>query len=321
LPSGRASAAILATGFFSGSIERFDPNTGQQSTFATVTFDAAALQPGLSAIAHDPLTGRIYVAELDQANPASGYIHSFDTSGQSLGTRSLGFGPTGISVANDGRVYVSDLGSNTVRVFGGGLGAEIGAVSVPEQTATAGVGFANNGDLIIATLGAGVFRSDASPGSTASSFAGQSAAAGQVAVDSDGSVYVGHGLGFSNNVFKFDEDGNEIDSPFLTIGDDLVQSHGEGSSFGTSPGGLAFDAEGNLIVAVLGKSNPGDGPGERGGLFKFDTSGELIEPLAQGSSAFSGVAVLPTAIPEPGSVAFLLCCSGTLLLNRRRRRR
>ena len=81
----------------------------------------------------------------------------------------------------------------------------------------------------------------------------------------------------------------------------MVDGTGSGSALGTSPGGLALDSNGDLIVAVSGRSNPGDPGGERGGLFRFDTAGNLLgDPLAAGSIAFSSVVVFTP--PAPATV-------------------
>jgi hypothetical protein len=307
-----AQGAILTTGFFSGTIERFDESTGTQSTFATV-----AGNPGFSGITYSTFTNQVYVSALN-----FGGIFTFNgRTGANTGFYSLGLGVAGLAIDNAGNVYVSDFGSNNVHVFNSDFSSSLGTISVPASTATAGVAFGRNGDLMIATAGAGVYRYD---GSNVTLFSGQGGAAGQVAVDGDGNVYVGHGLGFSDSVFKLDENGLEIEgstpgSPFLTISDAMLNGTGSGSSFGTSPSGVFIDSDGNLLVAALGKSNPGDAGGERGGLFKFDRDGNLLQNFATGSSAFSGV-VQFTAVPEPGAVAMLAMGAAGVWIRRRQQR-
>lgn len=299
-----AHAAIVVSGFFSGTIEQFDEQSGAQSTFATIAND-----PGLSGIAYSSLNSQLYVSALNH-----GGIYTLNAqTGALTGFQPLGIGPGGLAIASNGDVYVSDFTSNNVRIFDSTLTTPLGTISTPDGTTTSGIGFANNGDLLIATPGAGVYRYD---GNAVSLFANNPLASAQIAVNGDDNIFIGHGLGFSDNVFRYDSAGNLLGT--LTVTDSMVEGTGNGSSTGTSPSGVLVDSEGNVFVAALGRSNPSDPGGERGGLFKFDAEGNLLETFASGSIAFSGIAQTPFAVPEPSSLT--LAVVGMILMSRRRQR-
>lgn len=172
-------------------------------------------------------------------------------------------------------------------------------------------------DLYVSTFGTGIFRYD---GNSVTNFSTQGGASAQLAFDAGGNLYSGHGLGFSDFAHRFDTNGNEFlngGAPFLQVTDAMVNASGNGSSFGNSPSGLAFDSNGNVIVAALGKSNPFDAGGERGGLFLFNSNGQLLDTFASGSRAYSGVAFV-TPVPEPGSLVLLLVCGSLAAAVRRR---
>lgn len=298
-----ATADIVATGFFSGTIERFDAETGNRSTLTRIEGSQELPQnPGLSGIAYDSASSRLYVSALQH-----GGIYTVDArSGSLLGFNPLSadssFTPSGLALGPDGLLYVGDFASNSVGVFDTSF-ASRGSISVGAETTTSGVGFLGNGDMIISTSSAGLFRYD---GNSVTSFAGQVDAAGQVAVDSNNNVYVGHGVGFSNNVHKFDSDGNQVGDPFLAIDETLLpppDDLGSQASAFTNPSGVTLDAEGNLIVAALGRTNPSGDP--NGGLFKLAPDGTGLQTIGTGLTPLSSVTTIPTAIPEAGSVAFL----------------
>jgi hypothetical protein len=285
--------------FFSGRISQFDEQTKARTTFATI-----AGNPGLSGIAYNATSNRLYVSALNQ-----GGVYTLDAqTGANLGFSLLGIGPGGLTVAPNGNVYVTDFTSNNVRIYDSSLTNLLGTVNIPLATRTSGVGFAGNGDLLVATPGTGVYRFDGNSVTSFTTSPAAPAASAQIAVDSSNNVFIGHGLGFSDNVLKFDASGNLVGS--IAITDAMLGGDGTGSSTGTSPSGVAFDGAGNLFVTALGRRNPGEAGGEVGGLFKFDSNGNLLDTFATASNAFSGVVVI-TAVPEPSSMA-LLAVAGTI---------
>jgi hypothetical protein len=123
-------------------------------------------------------------------------------------------------------------------------------------------------------------------------------ASAQIVADASDNVYIGHGIGFSDSVLKFNSGGSLIGS--ITVTDAMVSGTGSGSAVGTSPSGVAIDRDGNIFVGALGRSSANDLGGERGGLFKFDSSGTLLPggTFATGSMAFSGIAILPAVVVD-----------------------
>ncbi|MBX3420268.1 MAG: hypothetical protein KF752_01800 [Pirellulaceae bacterium] len=280
-------ADILVTGFFDGVVYRYDEATKARTTFATIPAN-----PGLSGIAYNPHNHQVYVSALNH-----GGVYIFDAqSGGMLNFVMLGFGPGGLAAAPTGEVYVTDFTSNLVRVFNTSLASPpLATIAVPVAGVTSGVGLLANGHVIIATPGTGVHRYN---GTTVTPFTADPAAqlsSTQVAEVAGGDIFIGHGLGYSDSALKFNSTGNLIGA--ITVTDQMVQSTGSGSSFGNSPAGIAVDSAGDVLVAALGKSNPGDPGGERGGLFKFDTSGNLIDTFDSATSAYSSIAIVPSTVP------------------------
>jgi hypothetical protein len=295
-------AEIVVSEYFSGRIQAFDPTTKVQRTLATV-----AGNPGLSGLAYHAPTNVLYASALNH-----GGVYRLDaTTGATLGFSMLGIGPGGLAVAANGQVYVTDFGSNLVRIYEATLSNQLGNFATPNGP-TSGVGFLANGDALVATAGSGVYRYD---GTQVTLFSANPVASGQVASDALGNTYIGHGLGFSDSALRFDASGNLLGS--INITPAMVNSTGNGSSSGTSPSGVAFDLQGNLFVAALGQSNPGDPGGERGGLFKYTADGQLLEVFAAGSNAYSSVVSI-TAIPEPGSLGLIAMVSLTAAAWRKR---
>lgn len=283
-----ASADILITEFFpsqngSGRILRFDEENFAQSVFAEIPGN-----PGLSGIVYNAVNDKLYVSALNQ-----GGIYVYDATGGAPTFHLLGIGPAGLAVDSVGNVYVTDFTSNLVRVYDpNNITAPISTISVPSGVTT-GVGVMTNGHVLIATAGFGVYRYD---GTTVTPFTTHplaQLATSQIAVDSSDNVYIGHGIGFSDMAFKFDSAGSLLGT--FTVTDAMVGGTGQGSSSGTSPSGVAIDRDGNVIVAALGKSNPGDAGGERGGLFKFDSNGLSYTEMASATKSFSSAAVVPNA--------------------------
>jgi YVTN family beta-propeller protein len=323
LSCSTATAEIVATGFFSGTIERFDPVSGQQSTFADLRSQSDPF-PGLAGIAFDQSSNLLYASAR-----ISNRIYRIDaTSGTVLGFTQLGTGssPAGLTVDATGHLYVANNGNNTVSVLDSG-GNVVSTINLPDvgvgDNFPSGLAFDSQGGLVISTFaGGGLFRFDPTDDSVVP-FAAGPTANGQVAVDATGDLYVG-GAAFSNEVLKFNPDGTPVDAPFLSIGESLLPQPSEAylSPDFTSPSGVAIDEDGNLIVAALGRTNPteaSDGFQSNGGLWKFSPDGELLQTFGTAGTLtpLSSVTTI-TVIPEPGAAA-LLAAVGMLLTLRRRR--
>jgi len=308
---------IVVSETFTGRLTAYTTPVASATTFAQLQMRADSPFPLLSGLYYHNASNRLYATELDRSGGTSnGRVNILNaTTGSVLGTQDFNFGVTGMAIGSSGDIYLSDMGSNLVRRFDSSFVHQSDIV-IAGAGSTSGLAF-NGDDLYVSTFGTGIFRYD---GNSVTNFSPQFAASAQMAFDIDGNLYAGHGLGFSNYAHRFDASGNEFlngGAPFLEVTESMVNSWG-GSTTGTSPSGLAFDANGNLLVAALGRSNPFEGAGERGGLFLFDRDGQLLDTFASGSRAYSGVAVI-SAVPEPGTAMVLLMGGGLAWVVRRRR--
>lgn len=322
LTATRLNADVVATGFFSGTIERFDATTGAQSTLATIASPTDPF-PGLSGLAYDATSNVIYASgrisnKIYRVDAATGSVLGF----QQLASDSA---PAGLALDGAGNLYVSNNGGNTISVFDS-AGNSIATIDLPNVIGVAdnlpnGLAFDNQGRLVISTFaGAGLFRYDP-VSNVAGLLAASPLANGQVAVDAAGDILVG-GAAFSSEVLKFTEAGTPIGSSFLTIDDALLLPPALpfASPNFTSPTGVTIDADGNVIVAALGRTNPtsaADNFQENGGLWKFAPDGSLLQTFVTNTPLSSVITI--TAIPEPGSLAGLLSVATAGMLRRRRR--
>jgi hypothetical protein len=313
---------IAATGFFSGTIERFDETTGAQSTLSAVA-SAADPFPGLAGIAFAEPTNTLFASAR-----ISNRIYSVDAaSGAVKGFHQLadGTSPAGLAVDGSGNLYVANSGGNTVSVFDS-LFDLVKTITLPNvgvgDNLPSGVAVETSGDVLISTFaGAGVFRYDSATG-IVSSLAPSPLSNNQIAIDELGNFVVG-GAAFTNDVRRYAADGTEVGSPFLTIDATILPQPGSpyASQDFTSPSGVAYDANGNLIVAALGRTNPtsaDDNFQNNGGLFRFAADGTLDTTFVTGSTPFSSVVVF-TAVPEPTSTGILALSLGMAMFKRRRR--
>ncbi len=286
VPCSPVYSDVFVTGFFSGKVEKFNEQTKARSPFASLPTNA-----GLAGIAYSPSNGRFYVSALNLQR-----VYTLNQSGGIIGFQQLNYGPGGLAIADDGSVLVTDFTSNQVHRYNATMTSSMSSIMVPVQGVTSGIGYLNNGDLLIATAGTGLFHFDGGTVTTFTNSPMASISSAQVAADDLGNIFVGHGLGFSDLVVKYDSSG--VVTGTIEITDAMVGGTGTGSSVGTSPAGVAMDASGNLFVAALGRSNPSDEGGERGGLFKFSPSGQLLDTFLTAGPAFSAVAIVN---PPPNS--------------------
>jgi sugar lactone lactonase YvrE len=321
-------ADIFAIGQFSNTIERFDADTGAQSTFANLgAFEGGFVAP--SSIVFNNTTKQFVVAGFN-----SGKLYTVDArTGTVLGSHATGIldGPSGMVYDGNGNLYVSNLNSASISVLDSGFNLintinmpNFGTAEDPIVPIPSGMAFDGNGQLLINTFSfAGIVSYDTGSG-TFGSFAGAPAALAQMAIGQDGTIYSGTAT-FSNDVFVFDSAGNPLNN--ITIGEDLLPKPDQSftSADTTNPAGVAIADNGDLIVAALGRTNPfsdTDNFQSNGGLFRFAADGTLLRTYAVQTTPFSGVTfVSASAIPEPGSgVVIGLGILGWSLLRRQRRR-
>jgi len=320
-------ADIYAIGQFSNTIERFDAESGAQSTFANLAaFEGGFVAP--SAIVFNASTRQFVVAGFNSEK-----LYTVDArTGAVLGSHAAGLlsGPSGMAYDANSNLYVSNFGTASITVFDAGFNLintinmpNLGTPQEPFIPVPSGLSFNSAGQLLINTFSfAGILSYDSGSNSFGS-FAGALAPLAQMAIGSDGTVYSGTAT-MSNDVFVFDSAGNPLAN--ITIGADLLPPPGLEFVSGdtTNPAGVAIADNGDLIVAALGRTNPfelEDNFQSNGGLFRFAADGTYLRTYAVQSTPFSGVTfVAASAIPEPsGGLAIGLGLLGWSLLRRPRR--
>lgn len=310
----QALAAIYATGFFSGTIERFDPVTNQQTTFADVS--AVDGFVGLSGIAYSSqrrqfavsgrITNRIYLIS--------------GRTGSVVGSHTLADSatPAGLAFDNAGNLYVANAGLGTVSVFDSGWN-EINTISKPGQLfGPVGLAFNQDGNLLISSAAFGIFQYNLATDTidlAINSPGGRST----IAVQSNGNIVQG-GAPTTNEVLRWDASGSPLPSIDLTTHLPPPALAFASADF-TSPSGVVIDSDGNIIVAALGRTNPfsaDDNFQSNGGIFSFNPDGSYSQTIAINTTPFSSVTYV-TAVPEPASAMFLTTLAATGWLVQRRR--
>ncbi|HEU5250314.1 MAG TPA: NHL repeat-containing protein [Thermoanaerobaculia bacterium] len=184
---------------------------------------------------------RVYVADT-----WNGRIQGFTTAGEPKGSASGLFGPRGVGVGEDGRVWVSDTGNNRVTVFdenlanpqsfgsrGNGAGqffAPVGIAVGPSGNVY--VADSGNRRVVVLRKDGGFVRAWPVPG-------WEHTVEPYVEVDDDENVYVTD-PGQANAVLVFDREGRVASR--LTAGDD-------GEALGL-PTGLGLDRKNRLLFVV-----------------------------------------------------------------------
>lgn len=328
--SGQADYYATAN---NGEIYRFTRtnDTFQQESFVDLG------QGQLSGLVYSPTENVLYASML-----SSGKIYriNMDSSFQSLsvGTVSFtleglattaGIAPSGLAVNSQGILHVATF-ADSLDPNGYGVyrltGSDFESSSLEPITGTGGPGsyMPYNG-------GVGFLEDDQMVVSTSIRF-GESGvylgpANAQIAISPDSESYFvgstqllpGETSSQFSNIYQFDVNGQQIGEFEITdslIPDLLGVAHlGQPSN----PSGVAFDADGNLAVSVLGSNSLSEA---KGALFLFSTT-DFTTPLASwhGNLALSNVVYVPTAVPEPGSMAMVVVGGLGALAGYRRRRK
>jgi sugar lactone lactonase YvrE len=188
----------------------------------------------------------------------------------------LAFGP-------DGNLYVSEYFGTSVRVYDRQTGARL-ADAATGLTSAGGLAFTDNGDLLV--------------GDGFAMAAGQTARIVRVH-NGVPSTFVDYNMGVfapaalvtlaggdvlavdlvANYIARFDANGAPL-GPFAVIPPPIAPP---GSNF---PSDIAFDPDGNLVVSVLGATNP---PDDRGALLRYDLNGNLIETIVDQLEPIGGI--------------------------------
>ena len=192
----------------------------------------------------------------------------------------LRFGP-------DGNLYVSDFGGSTVRVFHGTTGAELDSAA-HGLGPPGGLTFTRNGDFTwaisarrrVIRVRNGVQQNFITSGT------GPIATPSAMLVVPNGDLLVVSM--YANEIHRYSGAGAYL-GVFATIEPNPPPV--DGTNF---PSDIAFDADGNVVVAVLGATNP---PDNRGQILRF--------ALNEGSVAGTLLNTLVDAYPPMGSIAWI----------------
>lgn len=195
----------------------------------------------------------------------------------------LRFGP-------DGHLYVSDFGGQSVRKFNGNSGVEITPAPASVFVGPpAGLTFGSDGDLYVGDFGsASVLRfSGGVPSMFVTPQSGGLFSPSSLLQLGNGNLLVVDLFG--DQILEYNPDGS-FNRQFAQIELDLGPNPPPTADPSDNPSDIIFDGDGNLIVAVLGPTNPSAGQ-TYGTLLKFDLNGgSPIQTLVSNDTPFSSVA-------------------------------
>jgi len=320
---------LFVTNLFQGSVSIYDESTGT----LTPDFITGLSEPSKILIGPDK---NIYIANqtsFSTTNDTSYTVSVYTPDGQPVnngtivdgiyGDLSAMFGaPAGLAFDADGKLYVPDNANNNIYVFDGTSTAPVETLTIDANggAGLGGVAFDSSGTLYVSSFGSNeVYTYDGSTFSTlvTAGSGGLFSPAG-LTVASDGTVYVA-GLG-SNAVLSYDSSGSPLGAFAIDPSTGFTVDMDDSFFPTNAPADVVFDPDGNLLVALLGSTNPSeflDFP--KGGLLRYNFDTQEYEVVApQGTGAFSSLAF----VPEPGTIFLLFVAgSGMLALSRLRRRR
>jgi WD40 repeat protein len=198
-----------------------------------------------------------------------------------------GSGPGPLRFGADGNLYVADYGGSTVRVYNGMTGSEL-PIAAHGLTPAGGLAFAPDGDLYVGNFGSGsiirVRNGVQSPFIVSGT--GPITTPSSMLFLPDGDVLVNSM--FANEIHRYSATG-EYRGLFAAI-EPLTPPVG----FTNFPSDLSFDADGNVLVAVLGATNP---PDNRGQILRYK--------INEGSIEGTLLSNLVDAYPPIGSIAWI----------------
>jgi sugar lactone lactonase YvrE len=203
----------------------------------------------------------------------------------------LAFGP-------DGNLYVSEFFGTSVRVFDTDTATELVDQRVEGLTSAGGLAFGPDGDLYI---GDGFAMSEEDSARVVRVHDGVVSTFGETdggmlssptALEflPNGNLLVVDVLG--NYVAQFDSNGENF-QPFAVMPPDIPANWPEIATSPTnSPSDIDYDQDGNLVVSLLGLTNP---PDHRGALLRFAIDGTPLAPLAENLEPISVIVWTPSA--------------------------
>jgi DNA-binding beta-propeller fold protein YncE len=291
-----ARADLLAGDFKFNSVFRFNDETG-----AEVPGGIAAGSAGLEATAGVAVgpDGNIYVSSQNTGeilfyDGETGAPLSSPLPGGRDGLFALlrtedhpGGAPGPLRFGPDGNLYVSDFGGTTVRVFHGMTGVEL-PPAASGFGPPGGLAFAPNGDLYVGNFGTSAIirvRNGAQQTFIASGTGPILTPSAMLLVPNGDMLVVSM---FANEIHRYSASGAYL-GLFAAI--EPVPPPVDVTNY---PSDIAFDADGNIVVAVLGATNP---PDNRGQILRF--------ALNEGSVAGTLLDTLVDAYPPMGSIAWI----------------
>lgn len=192
----------------------------------------------------------------------------------------LRFGP-------DGHLYVSDFGGTSVRKFDGTTGMEMAPAATVFVGPPAGLAFGPDDALYVGDFGsASVLRVEGGvPAPYIPPQSGGLQTASSLIFAPNGDLLVVDLFG--NQILRFDA-ATRNPSQFAVIPPAIPDPLPPGANFpSNNPSDAALDANGNLVVAVLGLTNP---PDNRGAVLRYDLQGNLLETLLDQQTQFGSIA-------------------------------
>jgi DNA-binding beta-propeller fold protein YncE len=203
----------------------------------------------------------------------------------------LAFGP-------DGNLYVSEFFGTAVRVFDPDTGMELVEERIEGLTSASGLAFGPDGDLYI---GDGFAMSPEDSARVVRVHEGVASTFGDTGSGSlssptaleflpNGNLLVVDVLG--NYIAQFDSAGNALLPFAFPIGPEIPDPLPDGVIVASNnPSDIDYDQDGNLVVSVLGLTNP---PDHRGALLRFALDGTPLAPLAENLEPIGTIAWTPS---------------------------
>lgn len=205
-------------------------------------------------------------------------VHAFSPTGIDLGVfASAGLDqPTGIAFDSNGNLYVASFHNNTIQKFGP-TGNHLGVFANTGLSAPVGIAFDSSGNLYAANFIGGSIHKFGPTGTDLGFFAFTGKTPVALAFNTNGNLYVSDGIQNFSGGSIVSSTSVRVLSPTGNLLDTFNEQAGH-----STPIGLAFDSNGDLLVADLDTST----------INKFSPDGAALGTFAS------------TGLNGPGGLAF-----------------